>query len=107
MEKKCIIAISDMCKYIALFNLSKQEELPKKLRCRSNGNSSRKPNFPIFWVMIMGLVKEWHAHGLRCRVLDGPFKNYNGYVAVPKEHPAFAMDYDELYAKYGGILVIG
>jgi hypothetical protein len=41
-------------------------------------------------------LKEFSAYGYTCRVLGGPFKNYNGYVGVPKGHPAFNVQYENL-----------
>lgn len=56
----------------------------------------------------MGLVKEWEAHGFRCRVLDGPFKNYNGYVAIPKGHPYYGKSYDDMDVRvHGGLTFDG
>lgn len=55
----------------------------------------------------MGLVKEWESHGLLCRVLDGPFGNYNGYVAVPKSHPCWGKDYDDIHVSVHGGLTFG
>lgn len=43
------------------------------------------------------VLKDWVAYGLRCRVLEGPFGNYNGYVAVPKTHPAWGKDYIDMW----------
>lgn len=55
----------------------------------------------------MGLVKEWEAFGLLCRVLDGPFKNYNGYVALPKSHPYWGKDYNDIPIRVHGGLTFG
>jgi len=55
----------------------------------------------------MGVCKEWSAHGLLCRVLDGPLKNFNGYVAVPKGHVAWGVDYDDLPIEVHGGLTFG
>lgn len=38
----------------------------------------------------------WEEHGLLCRIIFGPFGNYNGYVGVPKGHPLFGKDYSEV-----------
>jgi len=44
----------------------------------------------------MGVQRKWEAHGLKCRVLDSPFQGYNGYVGIPKEHPAWRKNYNDL-----------
>lgn len=55
----------------------------------------------------MGIIKEWESHGLLCRVLDGPFKNYNGYVSVPKSHPCWGKDYNNVPVNVHGGLTFG
>lgn len=55
----------------------------------------------------MAVVKDWICCGLRCRVLDGPFKNYNGYVAVPKGHSAWGVNYTLLPIDVHGGLTFG
>lgn len=55
----------------------------------------------------MGIQKEWNYSGLLCRVLDSPFGSYNGYVAVPKEHPAWGQDYETLPIEVHGGLTFG
>lgn len=55
----------------------------------------------------MGIVKEWESHGLLCRVLDGPFSNYNGYVAVSKSHPYWGKEYSDIHVSVHGGLTFG
>lgn len=55
----------------------------------------------------MGVIKEWEAFGLKCRILDGPFGNMNGYVAVPRGHPMFEVDYGKLNINVHGGLTFG
>lgn len=55
----------------------------------------------------MGVVKDWITYGLKCRILDGSFKNFNGYVAVPRSHPAWERDYDKLDIQVHGGLTFG
>lgn len=57
--------------------------------------------------------KEWEAHGFKCRVIAIKLSYYsscNGYVAIPKGHPSYGKDYDDIdvdvhggvtYAKFG------
>ena len=55
----------------------------------------------------MGLVKEWNCLGFTCRVLDGPFHHYNGYIAVPKTHSAYGKNYSDLSIDVHGGLTFG
>jgi hypothetical protein len=53
--------------------------------------------------------KEWTANGLKClvlRVVDGG-GHLCGYVAVPKGHPAYGRDYNELNVDVHGGLTFG
>lgn len=42
-------------------------------------------------------LKEWNYKGIVCRVLGGPFSNYNGYVGLPKTNPVWGKHYSDLY----------
>ena len=55
----------------------------------------------------MVMVKEWGCQGLRCRILDGPFKNFNGYVGVPKTHPYWGLPYEDVPVRVHGGLTFG
>jgi hypothetical protein len=51
------------------------------------------------------IAKPWEHHGIRCIIAKGPFRNYNGYVQIPKNHPWRKInDYNEIPAEiHGGI----
>jgi hypothetical protein len=53
------------------------------------------------------VLKEWKAHGLRCKVLISPVGSINGYVAVPKSHSAWGANYDNLGIDVHGGLTFG
>lgn len=53
------------------------------------------------------VYKDWSHAGLRCKVISGPFQNFNGYVAVPKNHVAYGKDYDHLPIDVHGGLTFG
>jgi len=55
----------------------------------------------------MTVQKEWIAYGLTCRVVDNNVGTFNGYVAIPKEHPAWGADYDDLRIEVHGGLTFG
>jgi hypothetical protein len=42
-------------------------------------------------------LKEWKQGDIVCRVLGGPFSNFNGYVGLPKSNPAWGKSYSQLY----------
>lgn len=41
-------------------------------------------------------LNAWEHNGIICRVMGGPFSNYNGYVGVPKSNPAWGKHYSDL-----------
>jgi len=51
--------------------------------------------------------KEWKSHGLQCKIVDGPFGNLNGYVAISKSHRAWGVDYNKLSIEVHGGLTFG
>jgi len=51
-------------------------------------------------------MRDWVHAGLRCKALQGPF-GINGYVAVPKSHPNFGDDYDDVDVEVHGGLTFG
>jgi hypothetical protein len=53
------------------------------------------------------VLKEWVAYGLRCKILVGPVGSLNGYVAVPKTHSAWGIDYDKISIDVHGGLTFG
>lgn len=47
---------------------------------------------------------QFHAHDLPCLLLRGPFGGWNGYVALPYDHPWYgANEYDMPVEVHGGI----
>lgn len=52
-------------------------------------------------------LQSWAHKGIICRVMGGPFSNYNGYVGVPKTNPAWGKSYSELYEQGKNIDVPG
>ena len=52
-------------------------------------------------------VKDWVVNGLRCRVLAGPFKNYNGYVALTENHSCYQKEYYNIDVDVHGGLTFG
>lgn len=51
--------------------------------------------------------KVWKSKGLRCMVLFVRQSHRCGYVAVPKRHPAFKLDYDKIPVSVHGGLTYG
>jgi hypothetical protein len=52
-------------------------------------------------------LKEWKQGDIVCRVIGGPFSNFNGYVGLPKTHPKWGKSYNELYEEETYIEVHG
>ena len=55
----------------------------------------------------MNKIKEWIAHGFKCKILKAPIGCINGYVAIPKDHPDWGKDYDEIGVNVHGGLTYG
>jgi hypothetical protein len=51
------------------------------------------------------IVKKWEHHNIRCAIAQGPFRNCNGYVQIPKNHPWRTItDYNEVPVNvHGGL----
>lgn len=52
------------------------------------------------------ILKDWIHASLRCKAIQGPF-GINGYVAVPKNHPAWGKSYYDVDVEVHGGLTFG